>query len=81
MKSKVKILDVEENGNVSFMVYGYMNRGTHEGEVGIEICYYSSLLNTIEEQIFIPYDKSSATLRADVEQLSYINKSHYLTYK
>ena len=35
--SDVKILDVEENGNVSFMVYGYMNRGTHEGEVGIAV--------------------------------------------
>lgn len=73
-QSKVKILDVEENGNVSFMVYGYMNRGTHEGEVGIEICYYSSLLNTIEEQIFISYDKSQKILMQDLEKLSYVNK-------
>jgi len=76
--SNVKILDVEENGNVSFMVYGYMNRGTHEGEVGIEVCYYNSLTNTIEEQIFIAYDKSPQILMADVERFAYVNKHNEL---
>ena len=76
--SDVKILDVEENGNISFMVYGYMNRGTHEGEVGIEVCYYNSLMNTIEEQIFIEYDKSPQILVEDLEKLAYINKNNEL---
>ena len=76
--SDVKILDVEENGNVSFMVYGYMNRGTHEGEVGIEVCYYNSLTNTIEEQIFIEYDKSPQILIEDLEKMAYINKNNEL---
>ena len=74
----VKILDVEENGNVAFMVYGYMNRGTHEGEVGIEICYYNSLMNTVEEQIFIEYDKSPQILMKDIEKMAYINKNNEL---
>jgi len=74
----VKILDVEENGNVFFMVYGYMNRGTHEGEVGIEVCYYNSLTNTIEEQIFIEYDKSPQILIEDLEKMAYINKNNEL---
>lgn len=76
--SDVKILDVEENGNVSFMVYGYMNRGTHEGEVGIEVCYYNSLMNTVEEQIFIEYDKSPRILIEDLEKLAYINNNNEL---
>lgn len=76
--SDVKILDVEENGNVSFMVYGYMNRGTHEGEVGIEVCYYNSLMNTVEEQIFIEYDKFPRILIEDLEKLAYINKNNEL---
>jgi len=74
----VKILNVEENGNVSFMVYGYMNRGTHEGEVGIEVCYYNSLMNTVEEQIFIEYDKSPWILLQDLDKLAYINKNNEL---
>jgi len=76
--SNVKILDVEENGNVAFMVYGYMNRGTHEGEVGIEVCYYNSLTNTIEEQIFIAYDKSPQILMADMDKFAYVNKNNEL---
>lgn len=74
-QSNVKILNVEENGNVSFMIYGYMNRGTHEGEVGVEICYYNSVLNMIEEQIFLSYDKSPQILNADIEKLAYVNMS------
>lgn len=72
-QSNVKILGVEENGNVSFMIYGYMNRGIHEGEVGVEICYYNSILNTIEEQVFLSYDKSPEILSADINKLAYIN--------
>jgi len=76
--SDVKILDVEENGNVTFMVYGYMNRGTHEGEVGIEVCYYDSLSNTIEEQVFIDYNKSPQILMEDLDKFAYINKNNEL---
>ncbi len=77
-RSEVKILDVEENGNVFFLVYGYMNRGIHEGEVGIEVCYYNSLMNTIEEQIFIPYYKSPEILIEDLRKLAYVNNGNEL---
>lgn len=73
-KSEIKILDVEENGNVVFVVYGYMNRGSHEGEVGVEVLYYNSLLNTVEEQVFIEYTKSPDVLLQDMEKLTYHNR-------
>ena len=71
----IKILNVDETGNVIFMVYGYMNRGSQEGRIGIQIYEYNGMLNTVEERIFIPYAKSYATLKADVDQLSYVNKT------
>ncbi len=71
--SEIKILDVEENGNISFLVYGYMNRGTHEGEVGTKLYYYNSLSNTVEEHIFIPYYGSEKVLIHDVNKLGSIN--------
>lgn len=73
-----KSLNVDETGNVTFMVYGYMNRGSHEGTVGILVYEYNGMLNTIEEQIFIPCNKAYAVLKADVEQLSFVNKSGIL---
>lgn len=72
-KSKIKILSVEENGNVTYMRYGYMNRGIHEGIVGVEVEYYNSLLNTIEEIAFIEYDKAPEVLINDVDKLAYLN--------
>lgn len=71
----IKILNVDETGNVWFMVYGYMNRGRYEGSIGVEVCEYNGMLNTVEELIFIPYNKSYFTLKTDMEQLSYINKN------
>ena len=74
----VKALDIDEGGNIRFAVYGYMNRGRHEGEVGIQIYQYNSALNTIEEVIYIPYDKPYQVLKAEMEQLLYLNREGYL---
>lgn len=74
----IKILDVTEGGDVSFAVYGYMNRGRHEGEVGIQIYTYSSALNTIEENVYIPYNKSYTVLKPQMEQLLYLNREQKL---
>lgn len=71
----IQILTVDETGNVSFLVYGYMNRGRHEGEVGVAVYYYSSMTNTVEEKIYLPYDKSYSLLKAEMNGLSYLNKS------
>ncbi|MCM1089930.1 MAG: hypothetical protein NC092_12310 [Butyrivibrio sp.] len=74
----IKILDVTEGGNVNFAVFGYMNRGRHEGEVGIQIYSYNSALNTIEENVYIPYHKNYAVLRSQVQQLLYVNREQQL---
>lgn len=76
----IKILDVDEGGNVQFAVYGYMNRGRHEGEVGIQIYNYDSALNTIEEMVYVPYHKSYAVLKAEMEQLLYLNREQKLYF-
>ena len=74
-KHGIKILNVDEAGNVQFIVYGYMNRGNHEGEVGISVYHFSGLVNTVEELVYIPGDSSYEILRAELEQLSYLSKS------
>lgn len=77
----IKIFHVDETGNVYFMVYGYMNRGIHEGEMGAAIYYYDSVLNTVEEEVFIPYTKSFEMLEQDILKLSYVNSaSAYFIY-
>ena len=76
----IKILDVDEGGNVKFAVYGYMNRGRHEGETGIQIISYDNSLNTIEEEVYIPYSKSYAVLKDEMEQLLYRNSQQHVYF-
>ena len=76
----IKILDVDEGGNVKFAVYGYMNRGRHEGETGIQILSYDNTLNTIEEEVYIPYSKSYSVLKDEMDQLLYRNRQQHLYF-
>lgn len=74
----IRIISVDETGNVRFLVYGYMNRGSHEGGVGVTCYYYNSMLNTIEEEIYIPYDGSADLVRQSVKELAYVNNGNQL---
>lgn len=77
----IKVLDIDEGGNVRFAVYGYINRGSHEGEVGFRIYYYDATVNTVEEELYIPYDKTYQILKSEVEQLVYLSRENYLYLK
>ena len=74
----IKILNVDETGNITFMVYGYMNRGMHEGNVGVAVYTYNSLSSVVSEQVYIPYEKSYEILKQDIQKLSYINRNNKL---
>ncbi len=72
----IRILNVDEGGNVQYMVFGYMNRGRHEGQVGIAVYQYNASLNTVEEAVFIPYDKSYQVLKIQLDQISFLSKNN-----
>lgn len=71
----IRVLSVDEGGNVSFVVSGYMNRGTYEGRVGTVVYTYNSTLNTIEEESFIASTRSAQVQMAYISDLAYINSS------
>ena len=75
---EIKILDVDNAGNVYFAVYGYMNRGPHEGEVGIRICTYDAGMNVVEEKAFLPCDMPYSYLRAQMKELLYLGEQNIL---
>lgn len=73
---RIKVLNVDEGGNVLFVVYGYMNRGRHEGENGVQVSLYNSSQNTVEEMGFIPYSKSPELLKQDMDKLAFFGNSN-----
>lgn len=70
----IKIVNVDEAGSITYIVYGYMNRGVHEGEVGIIVNRYDSLGNTNEEVLYIPSQQSYEVMKSDLGQLLYVNE-------
>lgn len=70
----IKIVNVDEAGSITYIVYGYMNRGIHEGKVGTAVYRYDSLANTNEEALFIASDQSYEVIKADLGELMYVNE-------
>lgn len=71
-RNNCKILSVEDDGSVDFLVYGYMNRGIHEGRSGVVLYHYNHGDNTLEERFFAPVSRSYEALKSDVNQLAYL---------
>ena len=69
----IKIINVDEAGSITYIVYGYMNRGVHEGKVGIIVNHYDSLGNTNEEVLYIPSKQSYEVMKSELGQLLYVN--------
>ncbi|MDD6038989.1 MAG: hypothetical protein PUD20_09390 [bacterium] len=79
-KHDIQILSVDEGGGINFAVYGYMNRGIHEGQVGVSICHYDSVSATVEEELFLPSTKCYGRLKTDMGGLLYQNIDGILFY-
>lgn len=74
----IEILEIDEAGNIHFVVYGYMNRGRYEGQVGVQVYYYDSTLNTIEEILYVPSSVPYQVLKNQMEQILYLNRDNCL---
>ncbi len=70
----VRILSMDDDGNIDFMVYGYMNRGVYEGRVGIVLYKYYSGENRIEELLYIPMNVTYQILKEELDSFSYVNQ-------
>jgi hypothetical protein len=77
-KHDIRILKVEDSGDMVFAVYGYMNRGSHEGDVGIAIYSYEDKYNEIRELLYIPYEKSADILMEEMSRLLYMNAQGHI---
>lgn len=69
----IKILNIDDNGNISFMLYGYMNCGDYEGRVGVLLYDYDSKKNQILERVYLPLTITYQQLKEDIGEFSYVN--------
>lgn len=77
---EVRIISMDENGSTAFAVYGYMNRGNHEGEVGVDVYYFDIEKNAVEEKAFIPSNKSFAIAEDELGKMVYYSHDRQMLY-
>lgn len=80
-KHDFKIIDVTDEGDCQFLLNGYMNRGAHEGEVGVSLYNYSYANNVVDEKAFIPINASYDAIKDIVGGIAYVkdNNIFYIT--
>lgn len=76
---QVDVISLDDDGNILFDVYGYMNRGDHEGELGIAIYEFNSSNSRVSEIAFLSSDLPYDMLSEYASKLVYMtgNKLYY----
>lgn len=72
----IRIVNVDNEGNIDFVVYGYMNCGDYEGRVGILLYNYDPKKNQINERIYLPLDTTYQQLKEDFGTFCYVNRKN-----
>lgn len=79
-RHEVHIVSVDKNGNTTFTVSGYMNRGTHEGHVGVAVYYYDSERNSVAERAFVPSIKGYYVMKGELGKFVYFSNKNEKLY-
>ena len=74
----ISVKRLENNGDMTFVVYGYMASGNYEGSMGVLVCNYLADEQIVEEKLFLPLAQSFAVLDRNISRLSYVDTSGHL---
>ncbi len=76
----VRIISVDDEGNLAFAVCGYMNRGSHEGQVGTAIYYFGREDSAVQEKAFISSTKSPSIAQEEMGEMVYYSQGSMMLY-
>lgn len=66
-------VSVDGDGNIEFVVMGYVCYGVHKGESGIAVYSYDSESDKVTEHVFLPCSRPYEVLKEETGRLFYIN--------
>lgn len=76
----IEILSTDAKGNTMFIVYGYMAKGAHEGQVGVALYQYNYEKNKVKELVFVPSDKPFDIFKDSVGKFAYMTEENLLYF-
>ena len=71
----INVINMDDQGNIDFMVYGYLNRGDYEGRVGVVLYQFKASENRIEELVYIPMETTYEMLKEDLNDYGYLSSN------
>jgi len=69
----IRIMSMDEEGNIRFAVYGYIARGDYEGKVAVVLYNYNMSENVSKELLYIPFDMTFQMLKEEFKKYCYVN--------
>ena len=72
-EQSIKIVKMDDKGDLYFAIYGYMTRGAYEGKIAIVLYKFNTIENTIEELVYIPLETTYQMLKEELEEFMYMN--------
>lgn len=76
----INILEIQENGDIKFAVFGYMSRGQHEGNNGIGIYNYNNENRTVSELAFVNCQTPFDVMHKEVGRFTYFDNEEEKFY-
>ena len=76
----INIVNMDDDGNMYFAVYGYMCRGEHEGKNGISLYYYNAETATINEKLFVECDEPFDVMKQEIGRFTYFDENEKFYY-
>lgn len=76
----IRLLKMDEEGNLYFCVYGYFSRGPYEGDVAVVLYEYTAE-GTLHEMVCMPIRTTYQQLREDFAEYGYVSSQgiYYFT--
>jgi hypothetical protein len=79
-ENTIRILRLSDEGDVWFAVGGYMNRGIHEGDNGILLCYYDARSTMVTEMAFLDTNENTERVQFDLGSCLYMTQDEKSVY-
>ncbi|MBQ8316784.1 MAG: hypothetical protein IJX85_00450 [Lachnospiraceae bacterium] len=76
----INIVDMNDAGEIYFVVYGYMCRGDHEGKNGISLYHFSPEDYKIEELFFVSVDEPFDIMQQETGRFTYYDQKGHFYY-
>lgn len=73
----INIISMDDDGNITFAVYGYMNRGAHEGRLGINLYEYDAKNMELNELLFVECNEPFAAMKPELSRLTYYDGENF----